>query len=389
MSGRASRLAAPAIVLHLVASFLMVLRGRNPITDSEALIALSFTSFAVIGAMILGRDVNHVLARLFLAAGTLAAASAAADNYAIYSIKGQHDLPGELVAAWFQNWSWFLPIGLIVTFGILLFPTGKLPGPSWRHVLRLAALALSTMTVGLMLNPESLDGFPAIENPTAVAAFTAVPVTAVGFAGVLVTIVLSITSLMLRFRRSRGIEREQMKWVFYAFTTMLVLILGVFLLGGNVSESAIDILFGLAFSLVPIACGVAMLRYRLYDIDIIINRTLVYALLTAALLGSYLLIVVVVSRVLEPVTRDSDIAIAASTLAVAALFRPLRARFQSFIDRRFYRTKYDSAEALKDFSARLRDEIEVDVVRDDVLGVVRDTLHPKHVSVWIKPGEAT
>jgi hypothetical protein len=205
--------------------------------------------------------------------------------------------------------------------------------------------------------------------------------------GLLVVAVLAIASLLARVRRSAGQEREQLKWFAYAAALMLVAsFVGnplAELLPPSVAEDVRNLPFVFGISLLPIATGIAILRYRLYDIDRIVNNTLVYGALTALLAAAYLGIVVALQN-LVPGADDSDLAIAGSTLAVAALFRPLRARIQGFIDRRFYRRKYDMQRTLESFSSRLREDVDLDNLRADLLGVVRDTVQPAHASLWLK-----
>lgn len=178
-----------------------------------------------------------------------------------------------------------------------------------------------------------------------------------------------------------------MKWLVFGSCIALTSFIGGIIWDAATGNNAPELTFAIGVAAVPLGAGVGILRYRLYDIDVVINRTLVYGALTAWLLVSYLVIVVALSRVLDPVTNDSDLAVAASTLAVAALFRPLRSRIQRFIDRRFYRSRYDAVRALSDFGARLRNEVDIDVARLDVLDVVTETVQPRHVSLWLRSRE--
>jgi hypothetical protein len=201
------------------------------------------------------------------------------------------------------------------------------------------------------------------------------------------TVVLSVgllaaaASVVLRFRRSRGVERQQMKWFVYAASLLIA---------GAVSWPLPDVVENLLFSAVffalPTAVGVAVLRYRLYDIDLLVNRTLVYAPLTAALVSVYVAGVIVLQYAFRTITgQHSQLAVVVSTLAIAALFSPLRRRTQQFVDRRFYRRKYDAQKTLAAFSAQLREETDLDALEDTVVGVVRDTMQPEHVSLWVRP----
>lgn len=295
--------------------------------------------------------------------------------------------------AWVSNLVFSAGLVLFI-FIPLLLPGGNLPSPRWRIVAAAGAVAAGTWVATSMFAPGVLMEVAGLEKPLGIEALE-------GFFDVTMTVLgpivfavplLGIVSLIWRARRSSGAERQQMKWIAVGGATIVATIGALWLVErvfGDLSDAAATpfiIVMILAF---PVTIGVAILRHRLYDVDVIINRTLVYGALTAILLGAYLVIVFGLSRLLDPVTRDSDIAVAGSTLVVAALFRPLRARIQAFIDRRFYRAKYDGARALGEFGTRLRNEVELDLVRADVLGVVGATLQPKHVSLWIKPGAAT
>jgi hypothetical protein len=208
----------------------------------------------------------------------------------------------------------------------------------------------------------------------------------VGVAGLAIAIVASVISLVIRWKRARGIERQQLKWILFASIVCGVMIF--------ISDAIVTSVWltTLAFNLVPSAAGLAILRYRLYDIDVIINRALVYAVLTGILGAAYVAATVIFQRVFDSFTRGSGLAVAGSTLAVAALFRPVRARVQAFIDYRFYRRKYDAEKTLDMFSARLRGKIDIDAMRGELLGTVRQTMQPQHVTLWLKdprsPAEA-
>jgi hypothetical protein len=208
-----------------------------------------------------------------------------------------------------------------------------------------------------------------------------------GVLGVILGVVVigAVASVVVRFRRSRGIERQQMKWFVYAVAPVLVMPIEDYLPGIISSVALGAVLIGL-----PAAIGVAVLRYRLYDVDVLINRTLVYGSLTALLVTVYVGSIVVLQAVFRSLTgQDSQLTIVASTLAIAALFNPLHRRIQAFVDRRFYRRKYDAAKTVAAFSARLRDETDLAELNEELLAVVRETMQPAHVSLWLRPDTAS
>jgi hypothetical protein len=292
--------------------------------------------------------------------------------------------------------SWVLAIVPIGSFLILLFPDGHLPTPRWRpwEWLCAAAMIIPYCLITFFPADFSDQGFPGVSNPLGVEALRPflgaifvsiilIPVSFVGCAG----------ALILRLRRSRGQERLQLKWLATAAGMVAAVYLTAIALSlpFELTSSPIPVWVGwlqlaavFAFLLIPVAVGVAILRYRLYDIDVIINRALVYAALTALLTLAYLAVVTVLQSLFRPLTGESTLAVATSTLATAALFRPARSGVQAFIDRRFYRRKYDAAQTVETFSARLRDEIDLDALTTELVAVVSDAVQPAHVSLWLR-----
>jgi hypothetical protein len=284
----------------------------------------------------------------------------------------------ELVA-WLSNWIWIPAMFAALVFFPLLFPTGTPPGPRWRPVVWIAAAAGVAMVVGVAFTPGGLEDFP-IDNPRGLEGgfgTAAEVVNALGFLGGAGSALAAIVSMIVRFRRSRGVERQQLKWV-TAAAALLLLLMPV--PGERLGFATLL----LGFLVIAVAVAVAMLRYRLYDIDVVINRALVYGALTATLAAAYLAVVLLLQLALGPLTEDSGLAIAGSTLGVAALFRPARARIQHAVDRRFYRRKYDAAQTVERFGARLRDEVELDSLSAELRGVVAETMQPAHVSLWVR-----
>jgi hypothetical protein len=296
-----------------------------------------------------------------------------------------------LLMAWFNNWNWLL---LIIP---LLFPNGQPPTPRWRWV-GVAAIVWAALFVLLAALPQQINASTGptlvLDNPIGVLGKDTVErLVGVWIVGLLALVVVCAVALFVRYRRANATEREQIKWLLYACAVFLVVYVGGFVsrLGGTASLGGYiwGVFFGLSVIALPAAIGIAILRYRLYDIDVVINRTLVYGPLTMMLVALYFGGIVVLQRFFVLLTgQQSTIAVVASTLAIAALFSPLRRRIQGFVDRRFYRNKYDAAKTLEAFSAKLRDETDLEALSDDLVGVVRETMQPAHVSLWLRPETA-
>ena len=360
--------------------------------------ALPFLAFVTVGALVASRRPENPIGWLFCAVGLLNVLYAFVRAYAVYTLLTQPgSLPiGEVMAWLAAGWTATLGWGLMATFVPLLFPTGRLLSARWRPVAWLAAAVLVLAMVALAITPGPVDEeIPSITNPMGIESAGGVLdlLESVVMPLLLVVMIASLTSLVMRFRQSRGEERQQLKW--FAYSAAL---LATSIILGPILTNFVPVLeFGeyatvlqiLGVSSIPVATGIAILRYRLYDIDRIINRTLVYGALTALLVGVYVGGVILLQGALRAITgQESQLAIVASTLAVAAIFDPLRRRIQAFVDRRFYRRKYDARKTLEGFSARLRDETDLDALNDDLLGVIAETMQPAHVSLWLRPGSA-
>jgi hypothetical protein len=382
------------VALAMASLILGLLNGRTLV---EIFIAWSITfatlivSFSVIGALIASHRPENPIGWIFLAVGCCYGLLSAGDEYAIYALLTN---PGALAlgaeASWLGQWIWAPGLGLILVFLPLLFPDGHPPSPRWRPVGWLGGLSivLAVVSSTIVLWPER---GPALvtgdESPShvldVVLLFAAVPMLFVAGLG-------AVISLLVRFRRAREEERQQIKWFASAaaLTLIWIIVFGQSTLRG-LPEAMVALSSLLVIPSIPIATGVAILRYRLYDIDAIINRTLVYGSLTVILVGLYFGGIVVLQRVFVLLTGErSTLAVVTSTLLIAALFNPLRRRIQGFIDRRFYRRKYDAAKTLEAFSAKLRDETDLDALSGDLVGVVRETMQPAHVSLWLRPDAA-
>jgi hypothetical protein len=359
-----------------------------------------FLVFPLVGALIASRRPENAIGWICLAVGLLWMLIGVSDFYGVYGVAQPGSVPFPVVVAGINNWLWVPAVGLLGTYLLLLFPDGRLPSRRWRPLAWLCGAVLLLASVGVMLSPGPLQGLGGVRNPFGLEGQQWL--TSAGYA-VLPLLPLcmlaSALSLVLRFRRSRGEEREQIKWIAFAASVVVVVYLIAMVL--SLLSSAATWFAGsspawlsllqtaalLSLTAVPIAVGFAVLKYRLYDIDALINRALVYGSLTVFLAATYLGGVVGLQHVFRVLTgQGSTLAVVASTLVIAALFSPLRRRVQGFVDRRFYRSKYDAAKTLEAFSTRLREETDLDALRDDVVEVARRTIQPAHVSLWLRPG---
>jgi hypothetical protein len=366
---------------------------QDNLRDLAFLIAV--VSNALVGAVLTSHRPRNVVGWFFVFSAVSFAVSEATFRYAVYGLViDPGSLPLARAMAWPATWLWVPGVVLVLVFLPLYFPNGRLLSLRWRPVMWLA-IFVSGVTVVLwaFLPGKVIDPWD-ITNPLGLAALRPAiggleVVMAVLFVGFILS---SVVSLVVRFRRSQGQERQQMKWLTYVAATVV----GMVLLTTLLEAANLDFLSemtGLVTDLliagIPVGVGIAVLRYRLYDIDRIINRTLVYGSLTVTLVALYFGGIVVLQRVFVLLTgQQSTLAVVASTLAIAALFNPLRRRVQGFVDRRFYRRKYDARKALEAFSATLRDETDLEALNNELVGVVRETMQPAHVSVWLRPDPA-
>jgi cytochrome b subunit of formate dehydrogenase len=363
-------------------------------------LVIAVVTYPAAGWLIAARRAGNPIGWLLLAIGVMWGAGFTS-TYADYTLKLHHDLPGGAFVAAVGGAFWLPAIGTTGTFLLLLFPDGHLPGRRWRWIAWASAAAIAAALVYLIFRPGSLAdaGYPGVQNPLGIDALR--PVLAAGWAAILLVIammVASAASLVVRYRRARGPERQQVKWLAAAAAGVAAVYAVVVPIGAYVDPSSQDTptwlsaaqsISLLSFALIPVAIVFAVLRYRLYEIDVIIRRTLVYAVLIAVLAAVYLGGVALTGGLLRTVTGGSGaIGVTVSTLIVAAAFQPLRARIQRAVDRRFYRGRYDAARTLESFSGRLREHIEIETVSGEVLDVVHRTLQPAHVSLWLRSPEA-
>lgn len=345
----------------------------------------------VLGAVIVWRNPRNVIGWLWCAMPTVWAIDLFSFGYAYYGLVAHPgSLPGAGLMLVWQSWTGGSFVIILATLLILRFPDGKLLSPSWRWVVWLAAAAVSVYLPLDAQEPGRLEVFPFLDNPFGASPETwAVlsPLRSIVLFVEILCLLAATVSLALRLRRSRGDERQQIKWIFYAaayfaFTLVLVLYGQI-----GFDETVLQTLTGLhIFALAGLlaAMTMAMFKYRLYDIDLIINKTLVYGALSGTLALVYFMSVVLLTQIFP---AGSQISIVLSTLAIAALFSPLRRRIQNDIDRRFYRRKYDAQQTLAAFGARVRDEVELEQLSDTLLEVVDETMRPAYVSLWLREGK--
>jgi hypothetical protein len=397
------------VALATASLILGLLNGRTLgeifISEGIATFATLTVSFSVVGALVASHRPENPIGWIFLAAALFYGLLIAGEEYAIYALltnPGSLPLGAEL--SWLVKWIWAPGLGLLLVFLPLLFPDGHLPSRRWRWVVWLGGLSIGLICVltSIVLWPER---GPALVRPGGLAGEVeewrsgvldwlelklAVPMMLVAGLG-------AVSSLLVRFRRARGDERQQIKWfasaaaLTFVWILVFAVVFGELLSAGGRLPEVTGALSGLlVLPSIPIATGIAILRYRLYDIDRIIHRTLVYGSLTTMLAAVYLGSVVLLQYIFRALTsQGSTFAVVASTLVIAALFNPLRRGIQSFIDRHFYRRKYDARKTLETFSAKLRDETDLDALSDDLVGVVRETMQPAHVSLWLRPETAS
>jgi hypothetical protein len=349
--------------------------------------ALVFSTFAMVGAIVAIRRPRNPVGWFFGAGALLWSLGVLSSGVYWHMAFGRANPPAAAdYFAWFATWSFLPAFVLLLALVPLLFPTGAPPSPRWRKVGWTAAVAGVVATGSNAFAPGSLEAadFPWVDNPFGVGGLGLDTLAAVSFPVVGVAALAGIVSLVVRYRRAHGVERQQLRWVAGAGCLLVLAAIGGSAASGWLGQGAgwIGILLGLLG--VAVAVAIALLRYRLYDLDVVVNRTLVYAGLTALLAATYLVCVLLLQLVASGAAGGSSLAVAVSTLAVAALFRPARERIQHAVDHRFYRRKYDAARTIEAFSTRLRDEVDLDALDHELSAVVRDTLQPRHVSLWLR-----
>jgi hypothetical protein len=339
--------------------------------------SLFILACSVVGLLIVSRRPGNVVGWIFALVALALAAGEVAGGYATRS------LPGAAWVALLPDLLWLVATPLGVALLLLVFPTGRLPGRRWRPVVWATVAATAAAVVGTALTPGPVELFPQFQNPLGLAGAGPVLEVIVQVAFVVLTagVFAAAGTLIVRWRRARGVERQQLKWLAYAAAMLVLAQVGALLL----PRALFLVVTTVATLLFPAATGIAVVRYRLYEVDRLINRTLVYGTVTALLGLVYAAGVFGLGGLLNPAGEQSALAVAASTLAVAALFQPARRRVQQGVDRRFNRRRYDAAKTIEAFSARLREEIDLDTLSAELLAVVNQTMEPTRASLWLRP----
>ena len=388
-AGSAARLAWPVWGLS---SALLVFVLFSPRTEENGLaillpLATGAMAWSTVGTLVVSRRPANLVGWVLWAMGLLSAVALATGQYASFALLARREAwPGAEMVGLISSWIWVFIIGLLI-FLLLLFPNGKLPSRRWRPVAWLGGVVIAVGATTEALVPGPIDGLEPLRNPVGIEGVrgTLHFLSTISQAAAAVLLLVAVASLFARLLGAGGEERQQVKWLAYAAT---VLAAAFFLssVSGAISASWVGFVLSMVgFLGIPAAVGIAVLRYRLYDIDLVINRTLVYGPLTAALVAVYVASVVLLQSVFRVLTgQESQLAVVASTLVIAALFQPLRRGVQAFIDRRFYRRRYDTKRTLEAFGARLRDEVDPGTLAEDVMGIVRETVQPTHASLWLK-----
>lgn len=365
--------------------YVFVLQSLDGRPDGSLVVVVS--TYAAMGALIASHRPANPIGWLFLFSAAFGAVISSSSEYLRHEILAVGTTVGApALLRSLSQWGWVPLVVPVVAFVPMFFPDGRLLSARWRAMPILALVGATAMALAIAVSPWTDESSPSAgPNPYAIDAPWVVPLLIIGFALLLSAIVLAVASLVLRMRGGTRIERQQLKVFFYAAVPWPAAIVIGPLTGLAPWLGLVQQLMGsIGMLAVPMAVAIAILRYRLYDIDVLIRRTLIYATLSAVLLLAYASAVALVQFALSPVTSGNGLAVAISTLAVVALFQPLRRRIQAAVDQRFYRRRYDAARTLDGFAVRLRDEIDLDALRGELLGAVGETLQPAHASLWLR-----
>ena len=380
-------LALLGIAVSLVVGLL--LGGPTDQTANLITFSLFIAASSLVGAFVAARRSENAIGWILCCVALVGAVTAVGQAY--LETNPQVAGEGARFVDWLMAFIW-TPAFAPILFVLQLFPTGRALSPRWRFVTWMTATGIALVVSSYAFSPGALQNAEIpVDNPYGVEALETPLAFAEGTGGLLIfgTVVLSLVLLVLRFRRTRGIERQQLKWLAYSGIVIgFVVALQVFgetlLIDDDQWMDLFNALFAAALTFVPVSVGIALLRYRLYDIDRIIGRTLAYGALTAVLAVGYLLAILILQSLL-PLPDDSPLIVAASTLAVVAAFGSLRARIQAAVDRRFNRTRYDAERTVAEFGGHLRSQVEIGGLSRDLVEVVDRTMHPAHTSLWLRP----
>jgi heme/copper-type cytochrome/quinol oxidase subunit 3 len=381
-------LAGSVLILLSVAIDVVTIATGHTSSDVVADLALApvFAVLALIAPAIVRRRPDNAIGLIFAVLVLVTGLALLADAYAVLvADPGSGSRPYDHEAAWVSNWAWAIPAVTLLACELpLRFPDGALPSPRWRWVERLVLVASVAFVLGMAFSSGKLDSYP-IDNPVGIEAGPLFHLL-LGFGGLLVLIaaVLCLSAIVLRFRRARGLERQQLKLLAVGALGAALALAAIPVFAGGFDIQAGSVTVPIAVACIVLSAALAVLRYRLYDIDRLISRTLSWVVLTAVLGLAYLALVLLGQQLFSSFAGGSGLAIAASTLAIAALFLPLRSRVQRVVDRRFYRRRYDAQRTLDAFGARLREHVELDELRAELCQVVETTVQPASASVWLR-----
>ncbi len=349
--------------------------------------SLLFLAYTLTGVLIAWHRPGNKVGWVLTAGGLFLQGWIAAPRYAAVALpEGPTAVPGGLAVAWLGTWFAPLGFGMALVFLPLLFPTGRLPSRRWRPVAWFSVLAVGLFAFTWAFEPGHLEPFEGVANPVSIAWLGGADFSGVGWGLFVLAIVASAASVGVRFRGATGDERQQVKWLLLAVALVVLAFVLVTAASdpGEPPSVLADILFTVSLAALPVSIGIAILRHRLLDVDVVIRRTLVYSATSLGLGGFYIACVLLIQAGLSPFTQQNALAVAVATLAAAALFRPLRARIQRGVDRRFYRSRYDAARTLEAFGARLRDELDLGSVTDELVGAAQQAMQPSSASVWLR-----
>jgi len=373
---------------------LTLVYGGDTAAEQTAATSLVAVAFATVGAILVSRLPGNAIGWLLAAGGLSFALGEGATALGVNGLVAHPgSVPGAIWFAWLSEWIWAPAVGSVVGLA-LVYPSGQLVSPRWRPVAAAAIVLFASLSLGSALGPWT-DGVVPVPNPLAIngpipadSPVLAVLSDLLGLFAVTVPL-LAVSSMVVRYRRVTGVERAQIRWFAAAAAVSVpAFLVSTFLYQAPGTAGVVGNIAGaiayVGFALLPVAIGIAILRYRLYEIDRLISRSIAYGAITAILAAVFVAVVLAVRAILGPVTGSSTIAIAGSTLLVAALFQPIRRRVQRIVDRRFNRSRYDAEGTLAAFAARLRDEVDLEALRSEILATVGAAVEPSSVSLWLR-----